>query len=83
VTSLVASREWAGAAARFGARALRGRGGGKDALIQLNFLRGWLGGIWRLAAMGRAERRALLGCAAAPSGGRNAPSALEERAQSR
>jgi glycosyltransferase involved in cell wall biosynthesis len=82
VTSLAGSREWAGAAARFGARALLLRGGGKDALIQLSFLRGWLGGILRLATMGRAERRALLG-SATPGGDGNQPSLLEERAQSR
>jgi glycosyltransferase involved in cell wall biosynthesis len=66
VTSLLASREWAGAVLRYGGRAVLRRGGGKDALIQLSFLRGWLAGIWRLARMGRADRSALLGCAAPP-----------------
>lgn len=61
--SLAASGEWAGAALRYGTRALVRRGGGKDALVQLSFLRGWLGGIWRLARMDRGQRRALLGCA--------------------
>jgi glycosyltransferase involved in cell wall biosynthesis len=65
VTSVAASGEWAGAALRYGARALLRRGGGKDALVQLSFLRGWLAGIWRLARMDVEERRALLGCAAA------------------
>lgn len=69
VTSIAASGEWAGAAVRYGARALLRRGGGKDALIQLSFLRGWLAGIWRLARMDRAERRALLGCASSPTEG--------------
>jgi glycosyltransferase involved in cell wall biosynthesis len=64
LASLAASGEWAGAAARFGARAVLRRGGGKDALVQLSFLRGYLAGIWRLARMARAERRALLGIAA-------------------
>jgi glycosyltransferase involved in cell wall biosynthesis len=64
LASLGASGEWAGAATRFAARALLRRGGGKDALVQLSFLRGWLAGIWRLARMDRAERRALLGVAA-------------------
>jgi glycosyltransferase involved in cell wall biosynthesis len=63
VTAVAASGEWGGAAVRYGARALLRRGGGKDALVQLSFLRGWLGGIWRLARMDPAERRALLGCA--------------------
>jgi GT2 family glycosyltransferase len=64
MASLAASGEWAGAAARFGGRALLRRGGGKDALVQLSFLRGYLAGIWRLARMAPAERRALLGIAA-------------------
>ena len=64
LTSLRASGEWAGAAVRFGSRALLRRGGGKDALVQLSFLRGYLAGIWRLARMDRDERRALLGIAA-------------------
>jgi glycosyltransferase involved in cell wall biosynthesis len=68
VTSLAASGEWAGAALRYGIRALLRRGGGKDALIQLSFLRGWLAGIWRLARMEPGERRALLGCAAQRAG---------------
>jgi glycosyltransferase involved in cell wall biosynthesis len=62
-TSLLASREWAGAALRYGLRTLLRRGGGKDALIQLSFLRGWLAGIWRLLRMDADERRDLMGCA--------------------
>lgn len=64
VASLAGSREWAGPAVRFGGRALLRRGGGKDALVQLSFLRGWLGGIWRLARMDAHERQELLGLAA-------------------
>lgn len=64
LTSLRASGEWAGAAGRFGARALLRRGGGKDALVQLSFLRGYVAGIWRLARMERAKRQQLLGLAA-------------------
>jgi hypothetical protein len=64
VTSLLASREWAAAAIRHLSRAVLRRGGAKDAAINLSFLRGWLAGIWRLARMPRAERRALLGLAA-------------------
>jgi glycosyltransferase involved in cell wall biosynthesis len=62
-TSLAASREWGGAALRHAGRAALRRGGGKDALVQLSFLRGWLEGIWRLARMDADERRDLLGCA--------------------
>ena len=64
LTSLRASGEWAGAAARFGGGAVLRRGGGKDALVQLSFLRGYLAGIWRLARMNRGDRRSLLGIAA-------------------
>jgi glycosyltransferase involved in cell wall biosynthesis len=64
LASIANSREWAGPAVRHGGRALLRRGGGKDALVQLSFLCGWLAGIWRLARMNRAERRALVGLAA-------------------
>jgi glycosyltransferase involved in cell wall biosynthesis len=64
VASLAGSREWAVPAVRFGGRALLRRGGGKDALVQLSFLRGWLAGIVRLARMDAREREALLGLAA-------------------
>jgi glycosyltransferase involved in cell wall biosynthesis len=64
LASILASREWAGAAVRYAARSLLRRGGGKDALIQASFLRGWLAGIWRLARMNPSERRELLGLAA-------------------
>ena len=64
-TSLTRSTEWAGAALRYGSRAALRRGGGKDALVQLSFLSGWLAGIWRLMTMSPAKRRALLGCAQA------------------
>jgi glycosyltransferase involved in cell wall biosynthesis len=71
-TSMLASREWAGMAMRYTARALLGRGGAKAAVIHLSFLRGWWAGIWRLLQMNPSERRALLGCAAPmPSGSRN------------
>ena len=62
-TSLAGSTEWAGAALGYGSRAVLRRGGGKDALVQLSFLWGWLAGIWRLATMSPVKRRALLGCA--------------------
>jgi glycosyltransferase involved in cell wall biosynthesis len=64
LTSVLASREWAGAAVRKGGRSLLRRGGGKDALIEASFLRGWLAGIWRLVRMSASDRRALLGLAA-------------------
>ena len=64
LTSILASREWAGAALRKGARSLLRRGGGKDAVIEASFLRGWLAGIWRLFRMNASDRRALLGLAA-------------------
>ena len=67
-TSLVGSREWAGAALRFFVRGVLGRGGRADVLINLSFLRGWLAGIWRLLRMRPAERGALLGCAAPRAG---------------
>lgn len=63
VTSLLASREWAGAALRYAFRGAIGRGGRADVLINVSFLRGWLAGIWRLLRMASATRRALLGCA--------------------
>jgi glycosyltransferase involved in cell wall biosynthesis len=69
-TSMLASREWAGMAIRHSGRALLGRGGGKDAVINLSFLRGWWAGIWRLLQMNSSERRALLGCAAPTPPGR-------------
>jgi glycosyltransferase involved in cell wall biosynthesis len=62
--SILESREWAGPAIRHAGRALLGRGGRKDAVINLSFLRGWWVGIWRLLRMDPSERRALLGCAA-------------------
>ena len=64
LASLAGSREWAVPAVRFGARSLLRGGGGKDALVQLSFLRGWLAGIWRLTRMDAEQRKALLGLAA-------------------
>jgi glycosyltransferase involved in cell wall biosynthesis len=64
LTSFLGSREWAGAAVRYAGRSLLRRGGGKDALVQASFLRGWLAGIWRLLRMKRSDRRSLLGLAA-------------------
>jgi glycosyltransferase involved in cell wall biosynthesis len=72
-TSILASRQWAGMAIRQAWRALLGRGGGKDAVINLSFLRGWWAGIWRLMRMNPNERRALLGCAT-PSARNGTPS---------
>ena len=64
LTSLLASREWAGASLRYTFRGAIGRGGRADVAINVSFLRGWLAGIWRLLRMAPAERGALLGCAA-------------------
>jgi glycosyltransferase involved in cell wall biosynthesis len=66
LTSILGSREWAVALARYTAWFLRRRGGGRDAVIQASFLRGWFAGIWLLFRMNPEERRALLGLAASP-----------------
>lgn len=63
LTSLLGSREWALSALRHAGRSLLRRGGAKDALVQVSFLRGWLAGIWRLLRMSRGDRRTLLGLA--------------------